>query len=194
MKKFRILVIAAAFSIVTHSCRKDKPDDQLNPPITVGTSGGVYITNEGNFQFGNATVSYYNIADSTVAEDIYEAANNNPLGDVCQSLCLFNGKAYIVVNNSGKVAVVNAVTFVEEATISGLASPRYFLPVSNSKAYITDLTSNTVSVVNLNDNTVSGSIAILAPPHVSQLVFVHSTASTPRVVSGEKRANQFSIT
>ncbi len=160
MKKFRILVIAAAFSIVTHSCRKDRPDDQLNPPITVGTSGGVYITNEGNFQFGNATVSYYNIADSTVAEDIYEAANNNPLGDVCQSMYLFNGKAYIVVNNSGKVAVVNAVTFTEEATISGLASPRYFLPASNSKAYITDLTSNTVSVVNLNDNTVSGSIAI----------------------------------
>jgi len=56
--------------------------------------------------------------------------------------------------------VVNAITFAEVATIPGFASPRYFLPASNSKAYITDLTSNTVSVLNLSNNTVSGSISI----------------------------------
>lgn len=160
IKRNRFLLLAVAFIVTTYSCRKDNPDDQLNPPITVGTSGGVYITNEGNFQFGNATVSYYNIVNESVAEDLYEAANGNPLGDVCQSMYLFTGKAYVVVNNSGKIVVVNATTFEEEAVISGFASPRYFLPVNNSKAYVTDLTSNTISVLNLTNNSITGSIAI----------------------------------
>lgn len=140
------------------SCRKDKPEDMIPPQVSLGNSGGVYITNEGNYQFGNAKVSYYDIANATISEDLYEPANGISLGDVCQSMTLFNGKGYVVVNNSGKIVVVNPITFATITTISGFSSPRYFLPVSNSKAYVTDFISNSIYIVNLSNNTISGII------------------------------------
>jgi YVTN family beta-propeller protein len=145
--------------IICYSCRKDKPEDRVKPQISIGNGGGVYITNEGNFQFGNAKVSYYDIGGAAVTEDIYQPANNVSIGDVCQSMYLFNGKAYIVVNNSGKVVVVNPKTFIATATITGLVSPRYFLPVSNNKAYVTDLNANSISIIDLSSNIKTGSIA-----------------------------------
>lgn len=154
-----VIFVALAAIALLSSCRKDRPAKSSETPIEVGTTGGVYITNEGNFQYGNAKVSYYNIATSTVVEDLYEPANDASLGDVCQSMYLFNGKAYLVVNNSNKVEVVNPLTFQSIATITGFISPRYFLPVSNNKAYVTDIYSKKISVVNLSTNTITGTIA-----------------------------------
>ena len=123
------------------------------------TSGnGVYIINEGNFQFGNASVSYYDVDTKTLKEDIYKTANSIALGDVAQSMAVLNNKAYIVVNNSSKIEVVNAQTFVSVATIAGLPSPRYFLAVNNAKAYVSDYKANAISIVDLNTNTKTGSI------------------------------------
>ncbi len=144
--------------LLTVACRKDKPEDTIQPKVTVGNSAGVYITDEGNFQFGNSKVSYYDIANAIVAEDLFKPANNVSLGDVCQSMYLLTGKAYLVVNNSGKVVVVNPLNFITIATITGFTSPRYFLPVSNNKAYVTDLYSNAITIVNLSTNTISGNI------------------------------------
>lgn len=139
------------------SCRKDRPEDLPNPPISIGNNG-VYITNEGNFGFGNAKISYYNISNATVNEDLFEPANGYSLGDVCQSMRIFNGKIYLVINNSNKIVIVNPQTFVVQGTISGFSSPRYFLPVSNNKAYVSDLYSNHINIVNLSTNTISGTI------------------------------------
>ncbi len=144
--------------VLLASCRKDKPERPVEQPTVVGTQGGVYITNEGNFGWGNAKVSFYDIASGNVVEDLFEPVNGVALGDVCQSMRVFNNKAYVVVNNSNKVEVVDPSTFVITATITGFNSPRYFLPVSNSKAYVTDLYANSIAVVDLNSNTITGSI------------------------------------
>jgi hypothetical protein len=157
IKILKYLLFVLILPIV--SCRKDKPEETAQPKVSVGNSGGVYITDEGNFQFGNAKVSYYDIANAMVAEDLFQPANNVSLGDVCQSMYLLNGKAYIVVNNSGKVVVVNPLSFVTTTTITGFTSPRYFLPVSNNKAYVTDLYSNAITIVDLSSNSISGKIS-----------------------------------
>ena len=153
---FKLVCIVFLFFIF--SCKKDKPQDSIQPQPVITSNGGVYITNEGNFQFGNSKISYYDFATSTVTEDLFQPANNRPLGDVCQSIYSFNGKTYIVVNNSGKIEIVNPQSFIASATISGFTSPRYFLPVSNNKAYVTDLYANAISVVDLSTNTKTGSI------------------------------------
>lgn len=150
---FGILLIATL-----SSCRKDKPEQPEKAPIAIGNEHGVYVTNEGNFQWGNASVSYYNPGSGSVAEDLFEPANGVGLGDVCQSMYVANGKAYIVVNNSGKVVVVDPVTFGASATITGFSSPRYIQPVGSGKAYVTEMAGNTVRVVDLNTNTITGSI------------------------------------
>ena len=118
----------------------------------------MFITSEGNYGFGNAKVSYYNFSDGNVTADVFQPKNNRPLGDVCQSMAIANGKGYIVVNNSGKVEVVNTGTFASEATITGFTSPRCLLAVSAAKAYVSDLYANAVSIVDLNTNHITGSI------------------------------------
>jgi hypothetical protein len=141
-------VILVVFLIVLTSCVSDDPKN-TNQSF-VNTSGeGVIITNEGNFMFGNASITYYNPKDSNVTKDIYQISNQSQLGDVCQSLSFFNHLLYVVVNNSGKVEILNPHSFKSEGEITGLTSPRYFLGVNRSKAYISDLYANKIAVVNL---------------------------------------------
>ena len=154
--KFFWLII---FTVCIFSCRKDKPET-LSNAVSVSNGGGVYIINEGNFQFGNAKVSYYDFAAGNVAEDLFQPSNHAALGDVCQSIYSFNNKIYLVLNNSQKIVVVNPSNFVQAATINGFNSPRCFLPVSNSKAYVTDLYANVISIVDLNSNSITGNIPL----------------------------------
>lgn len=155
------------------ACRKDRPEPPVATPILAG-QGGVYITNEGNFGWGNAGVSYFDKASGAVAEDLFSPANGAPLGDVCQSMHLFNGRAYVVINNSGKVVVVDPNSFTLIATISGFSSPRYFLPVSSGKAYVTDLAANAISVVDLSTRTIVRTIR--CPGWTEQLALAHGKA------------------
>ncbi|HEY0976018.1 MAG TPA: DUF5074 domain-containing protein [Flavobacteriales bacterium] len=159
--------------MVLSACRKDAPQEPSNTPITVG-EGGVYVINEGNFGWGNAGVSYFDIASGNVVEDLYAPANGTSLGDVCQSMRIFNGKGYLVVNNSNKVVVVDPDLFTVTATITGFASPRYLLPVSNAKAYVTDLGADAIAVVDLSNNTITGSIA--CPGSTEELVLAYGRA------------------
>jgi len=54
-----IYFIAILFSALLFGCKSDKPDDSPSPVINIGGAGKVYITCEGNYQFGNAKVSLY---------------------------------------------------------------------------------------------------------------------------------------
>jgi DNA-binding beta-propeller fold protein YncE len=152
---FRIFIILLFTFLV--SCRKDKPDPKKDPVDTGNLENqyGIFIANEGNFQWGNASVSYYNISDSSLIEDIFHNQNNRPLGDVCQSMTLINEHFYIVVNNSGKIEVVKAKDFKSTATITGLTSPRYIEKVNDKKAYVTDFKSNKIAVIDLSTNLIT---------------------------------------
>ena len=154
-KNLFYLLVAALFLIT--SCNKDDDNNNNNDSLF---QGGAFVLNEGQFQAGNGTVSFYDPENQTVENNIFENINDFPLGDVVQSMTIHNNKAYIVVNNSGKIEVVDINTFEYEGTILNLTSPRYILPVNGSKAYVTDLFSNTISVVNLSSNTISSTIAV----------------------------------
>lgn len=149
------LIASIAFTV---SCVKDTPNnDDADKVVT--SANGVYIINEGNFLFGNSSISYYDADKSTLQEDIFNGANKRALGDVAQSMTIANNKAYVVVNNSGKIEVVDPNTFVSIATISSLSSPRYMVVVNASKAYVSDYKANAISIIDLNSNSKSGSIA-----------------------------------
>ena len=142
------------------SCVKDKPNPVTQNPVSMGAGHKVYICNEGNFGSSNSSVSLFDLENNSVVSDLYKTQNNNAvLGDVCQSILKLNNRFYIVVNNSGKIVVVNADDFKFETAITGLNSPRYVLPVSPNKAYVSDLYANSVSIIDLNTQTKTGSIA-----------------------------------
>jgi hypothetical protein len=113
------------------ACKKD-PRPIVDPKEVTG----LYIVNEGGFLQGNASLSFYDAEQDIMYDDIFAEVNGRPLGDVFQSMTFYKGKAYLVVNNSQKIEVVDSASFTSLNTITGLDAPRniFFL---NDKAYIT---------------------------------------------------------
>lgn len=114
---------------------------------------GLVVVCEGNFQYGNASLSFYDPLSGDVQNEVFYRANGMKLGDVAQSAALqtsSNGTRtlWIVVNNSHVVFAVDPVTFKEKGRIVNLPSPRYIHFVSDTKAYITQLWDNRIIVIN----------------------------------------------
>jgi len=154
MKKLRLFAIII-FALA--GCDKEKENN--SPVVFNSESGGVYISNEGNFQASNSSVSYYYPSSGSSAENVFEYANKRPLGDICQSMTIIDGKIYLVINNSGKIEVCNTLTMKSEATISGLTSPRYILQAGPAKAYVSDAYGGSISIIDLTDHSITGTIA-----------------------------------
>lgn len=141
------------------SCKKDGP---ISDPSLVEVKSGqkILVGNEGNFQFGNGSISLFQKSDSLVTQRLFKEINNRDLGDVCQSLSEMDEKIFIVVNNSGKVEVIKKSDFKVLGTIAGMSSPRYILPVSRRKAYVTDYQANGIYVLDLDAHIIKGFVPI----------------------------------
>ena len=157
MKKKYLLLLALVASML-FSCKPNKP---INPSgYTVGS--GVLVLNEGNYQYANASLTYYNPEADTVANNLFYKVNSAPLGDVAESMALVDGKLYIVVNNSNLIYKVDANTMVCDTTkpfkLTGFYSPREMMFVAPNKAYVSDLYGTQLWIVNPQDMSHSGSI------------------------------------
>jgi len=152
-----LFIWALCIGLLISSCKKD---GNTNPTDTSKyTFGrGVFIVNEGAFGQGTASISFLNKEYGMLYNDVFFTANNRPLGDVAQSMDIFNGRGYIVVNNSGTIEVVSLNTFKSIATIPELASPRHVLILDGNKGYITHLTEGKITIFNPTSNIVTGEI------------------------------------
>ena len=147
------------FSLLTAGCMKWEYG--LEEEFDISTSErGLFICNEGNFQYGNATLSYYDPTTKTVENEIFYRANAMKLGDVAQSMIIHNGIGWVVVNNSHVVFAIDPTTFKEVGRITGLTSPRYIHFVSDDKAYITQIWDNRIFIVNPKRYEVTGYIEV----------------------------------
>lgn len=130
-----VLTVLALFFV---ACSSD--DNTTDSYIPMGEySNGIFIVNEGNFGAGNSEISFIDSDLSGVSSGIFGINNaGESLGDVAQSMAFYEDLAFIVVNNSDKVVVVDRHTFKKIAIIDeGLSLPRY-MAVANHKGYITN--------------------------------------------------------
>lgn len=134
------------------------PDNDLIVPPPI--KGAVWVVNEGNFQNGNASLTILDVGENKLYPNMFEKANDRKLGDVFQSVNIFNGRAYLVINNSQKIEVVNPTSYKSIATISGFTSPRYILQIDATRAYVTEYYANVIRIVDLGNNTIIGSIPL----------------------------------
>jgi hypothetical protein len=157
LKTFNRLCFSLGSSLLLFSCTDDKTD---SPKTDIQKNSGVFVANEGTFTFGNASLFYINLDKDSLSSqsDIFKQVNNRPLGDILQSLALIDEKLWLIVNNSGKIEIVEPSTGLSINSIRGLKSPRYALQVSPSKVYVTDLYSQHITVINPQSYAVIGSI------------------------------------
>lgn len=119
------------------------------------SQGSVLVLNEGNFQWGNASIRSFNLAtNSYESDDLFKTANGRRLGDVLQSASRINNSFWLVVNNSRKIEVVNPSDFKSIMTINDLLSPRFACDLGNGEVAVSDLYSDSISFI----DAASGSI------------------------------------
>ncbi|MEL6864411.1 MAG: DUF5074 domain-containing protein [Bacteroidota bacterium] len=141
------------FLVLTSFWTSCNSDDEMQPGTNEPLfNEGLFVINEGPFQTGSGSITYYHRDSQEVFQKVFQQQNDGAvLGNIVQSMYIHEGRAYIVVNNADKIEVVDAQTFQYLATIEGLELPRYFLPISSTKAYVSQWGSDGIS----------GSIAIL---------------------------------
>lgn len=157
MKKLLFLILSLSLAL---SCTKEPNPVNDEPAKTFLSGPGAFVINEGNFRGGNGSVSYFSYDSMKVFNDIFTIVNQRPLGDIPYSMELTDSKAYIVVNNSGKIEVTDLDDLSSLATIKGLESPRYLSLINESKAYVTSLFSDSITIIDLKSNSITGYINI----------------------------------
>ncbi|MBT30557.1 MAG: hypothetical protein CMO01_12935 [Thalassobius sp.] len=190
-------------SLVFVACEdSDEPDVE----VPAKYANGFLIANEGPFQSGSGTVSFYSYDSASVTNEIFETVNNRPLGNVLQSISVYDDEVFMVINNAEKVEVADTETFESVATIEGLAQPRYFQAVSSDKAYVSEWVNGfggQLSIINLNSYEVLDTITTGLGPermliHDNKLYVVcsggYSTDSTVTVIDTDTDEVLASIT
>lgn len=136
MKKNHFLRALSLLGLVLmfQSC-KDEPV----PTPASAYGSGVFVINEGPFQNGTGTVTFINRSTGGVQQEVFQAANNRPLGNIAQSMASFGTQGLIVVNNAEKIEVVDLKDFKSVALMSGFELPSKILVAGNTgKAYVTE--------------------------------------------------------
>lgn len=154
MKQYILSYLALCIIFIFISCEEKEPLRQFYK------HGGVFILNEGNYTYGNASLSFYDAGTKEISNQVYYKANGFPIGDVLQSMVLKDTLAFLVVNNSGKILVIDSRTFKYVASITGFTSPREILLIDNEKAYVSDLYNNSLSVVDLRNYKITSHIPL----------------------------------
>lgn len=149
------LTLCLAFSLALSSCMKWDYGQQESLSLA---KRGLFIINEGNFQYGNASLSFYNIDEMSVENEIFFRANGMRLGDVAQSMTIWNNLGWVVVNNSHVIFAIDLESGEEVGRITNLTSPRHIHFLSNHKAYVTQLWDNRITIVDPTLFTITGYI------------------------------------
>ncbi len=168
MKFSKLVFVALISSVFFVSCSND--DAIVEAPLG-SYDNGALILNQGGFGNGNASISYLSEDFSTQQNNIFSIVNPTiTLGDTGQDIGFYQNLAFVVLNYSNKIEIVNRYTMAHVATIStGLNNPRY-IAFSNGKGFVTNwgdggsTSDDYVAVLNLSTYAVSSTISVAEGP------------------------------
>lgn len=167
MKVTKLLQIAFAFVLLfTVSCTSDY--EETLTELTY--ENGYFITNEGNYNTPNAEVSFVTSNLNFLQNDVYKANNGANLGDVLQTMAFSGNKAYLVLNNSNKIEIVDRVTFKKQATVTtNIDNPRY-ITFSGSQYFVTNNNFADVKKLNAYNTADNSYVSSISFPRLAERV------------------------
>lgn len=156
-----ILFFLASLSVLwISSCKTTDKKPKYIPQIPNLPGTKVLVLCEGNFQWNNADFDLYMPDSQLIYNQVFSKYNGgNSAGDVLQSGFANDSFIYLVLNNSGKISVINKYTYTLHHEIKGFTSPRYACWVDN-KLFATDLYANKVFWADASAKSVQGSVAV----------------------------------
>ncbi|RYZ51309.1 MAG: hypothetical protein EOP49_12030 [Sphingobacteriales bacterium] len=151
----KILAVLCLFFFLT-GCKEEDCDCGPVP----GTEGKkrVLIVSEGSLGNGNGQLDLYLSEKDSLYLDVSGKQNNQPLGDVFQSLSFIDGRYFLAINNSDRIIVLNK----EFQLLSQIpvTKPRYILPVGGERAYVSGLFTNKLQIINTSSLALTGTIEL----------------------------------
>lgn len=135
------------FLLLLCRCSSEMAMDEGVAPVFSGQTSSVLVGNEGGFTYGNASIQIIEPESGNVRSKVFQTANQRPLGDVLQDMQIIEGRLYAVLNNSGRIEVMDTTSFGRIGSITGLTSPRYILSISDRKCYVTDFLAKAIHII-----------------------------------------------
>lgn len=160
MKKLMLsfLVLTLIFS-----CKKNEnfgPQFLENPTDSIEhVVNGVLVLNEGNFGFGNSSLSVIDLQKDNIQNQIFKSFNNKVLGDIAQDVIVVDSIAFVVINNGNLIRAINLNDFKEIKEIKLTGSPRYIVKYKN-ELLVSSMGSNSIVAINLSDYSTNEKIVL----------------------------------
>lgn len=121
----------------------------------------MYILGEGRMNNADSRLAMYNFNDESLDCQFFISQNEGAkLGDTAQDLLVYGSKAYVLVNVSDKVVVMNAVTgkLIKEVSFAEKTQPRFAVG-ANGKVYMSTYM-NGVAVMDTTSLEITKNIAL----------------------------------
>jgi YVTN family beta-propeller protein len=163
MKKINLLLITVSLIVLATSCKKSGGSG-IRP---ANDTTGLYVLAQGVFGTNTTTLTAYDFGTGVATTDTFAKANGFKLGDTGSDFIIYGGKIYIVMNNSGYVAVANASSakFIDSISfLSGSVNRGPENIVSAGGKVFVSSTDNTVSVIDTATLAITKTITVGTNP------------------------------
>ncbi|MFW5659232.1 MAG: YncE family protein [Bacteroidota bacterium] len=163
-----LTLLLLAFSLLLLGCDQDDPS-----PIP-GASWDIAVLNEGQLGSNNASITTFSDSGGQwqAAQYQFEAANDQPLGDVLNSFTYDSttGALYLVMDNSKRIYKVDPASWTLQATLDfpNGANPRNLVIAPGGKGYVSSLFNGKVYVLDMNNFSITDEIQL--EPYPDHLV------------------------
>lgn len=94
--------------LLLSACKKEEIEE---PTINHASKNGVLVLNEGLFQHNNSSLTWVNLENMEVSNNIFMDINERPLGDTGNDMIRYGGKIYIAVTGSSTLEIIDRKTF-----------------------------------------------------------------------------------
>lgn len=160
------------------SCNNDDEQQQPDGPY----SSGAFIVNEGNFGGSNGDLTFYDEERDTLVQNIFRATNTFFPGDVLQYVYFEKEEAFLVLNGSNKLEIVDRNDFKSTNTLQDetqIINPRA-IGIWDQFGFITNwgdfdenfaLNNSWVSVLNVGTKEIENKIPVPAGPEGVHVTF-----------------------